>query len=170
MCIRDRHEPVERTWWEALTFDCLFRPMAARALPMPPSDIQLEEGIELLIERWAVPNLWLQASVVMNDYKKDLPRWRFQAEEINSRDCREVLTKLMDDDSPPWAKYESSSEESITESGDCPVKGMIFTKDCAVCLEAYKRGTLICGLPCGHNYHDRCITSWFQTDNHHCPI
>lgn len=170
----EEHEPEERTWWEALTFDCLFRPMAARALPMPPSDIQLEEGIELLIERLAVPNLWLQASVVMNDYIKDLPVWKFQVEgSSNNKDCREILTRLMDVESPPWAKYESSSEESVIESVDkcdCPVKGMIFTKECAVCLEPYRRGTLICGLPCGHNYHNRCITSWFQTDNHQCPI
>lgn len=47
---------------------------------------------------------------------------------------------------------------------------MLQTTDCAVCLEGYKYGTALCGLPCGHNYHQRCILAWLQRDNHHCPV
>lgn len=44
------------------------------------------------------------------------------------------------------------------------------TTDCAVCLESYNYGSVLCGLPCGHNYHQRCILAWLQRDNHHCPV
>lgn len=47
---------------------------------------------------------------------------------------------------------------------------MILTSDCAVCLETYSHGSILCGLPCGHNYHHQCILAWLHRDNHHCPV
>lgn len=41
--------------------------------------------------------------------------------------------------------------------------------DCAICLEHYQDGDLLCGLPCGHSYHQHCILSWLLRDKHHCP-
>lgn len=81
----------QRTWWEVLPLDCLFRPISTSSplssstslihpyVPMPgpgPLDVQLEEGIEMLIERLAVPNFWLQSHSHNNDYIKDLPVWK----------------------------------------------------------------------------------------------
>lgn len=148
--------------------DCLFRPMASLSRPLPPSEVQLEEGIELLIERLAVPNLWLQPSVMVSDYIKDLPVWRYKAPTELDIDTREIVN-LMDSDNN-HCKYDSSSEESLGELPSCPVKGMLPTSSCAVCLESYHNNAVLCGLPCGHNYHKRCIHMWLQTDNHHCPI
>lgn len=45
----------------------------------------------------------------------------------------------------------------------------IPTTDCAICLEQYRDGDVLCGLPCGHNYHQHCILSWLLRDKHHCP-
>lgn len=47
----------------------LFRPMASLSRPMPSSQTELEDGIEMLIERLAVPNFWLQP-VIPVDYIK----------------------------------------------------------------------------------------------------
>ena len=55
----------------------LFRPMnsVSGVRSNLPSATNFEEGMELLIERLAVPNLWLQADLVSNEYIKDLPLW-----------------------------------------------------------------------------------------------
>lgn len=65
-----------RPWWEVLPMDSywvnyLFRPMASLTRPIPASQIELEDGIEMLmlIERLAVPNFWLQP-VIQVDYIK----------------------------------------------------------------------------------------------------
>jgi len=48
--------------------------------------------------------------------------------------------------------------------------GMIPTLDCSICLESYKFSVLLCGLPCGHTFHQQCIMGWLNRDNHCCPI
>jgi E3 ubiquitin-protein ligase RNF103 len=158
----------DRPWWEVLPLDCLFRrPMASLSIPLPPAELQLEEGIELLIERLAVPNLWLQPSVIVNDYIKDLPVWRYRAPTEADNETKQIVN-LMDGDN--LCKYDSSSEESMVDVTSCPVKDMLPTNLCAICLDSYHNNSLLCGLPCGHSYHKRCIHTWLQTDNHHCPI
>lgn len=304
-------------WWEVLPVDsywinCFFRPMVTLTRPLPPSELELEEGIEMLIERLAVPNLWLQP-VISSDYIKDLPVWKFRgwdtsALKINRKhinkteDSPEIVERMMDGEDPyempcqdcavsccgcasERVKYRhlesspssqkkndtysthlhqrnveqtrnccacsvsvtnvpaevcsapdrcqscngrnrqlhhenvdpdnvqtripcslcvnrqtltdrhpsdvtaSDSDTSVSskwdlgnmkdsvsyseESGDetsNPPAGMLPTTDCAVCLESYRWGTVLCGLPCGHNYHQCCIMVWLGRDNHHCPV
>lgn len=65
---------------------------------------------------------------------------------------------------------DQKSEHSPTEDlGGLP-PGIIATSDCSICLESYKYGTLLCGLPCGHSFHQQCIMGWLSRDNHCCPI
>lgn len=306
-----------RPWWEVLPMDSywvnyLFRPMASLSRPMPPSQVELEDGIEMLIERLAVPNFWLQP-VIPVDYIKDLPIWRYHGwnkanEQPLSSLCKDkqvfhtaspkLLEQMMDADDPqnlvlcccansfeqnptsssktcshgqacsqpsisacaagagqgwphatcsaklsPKLKVDATTNASrcfctltpgfngapnncrnpfarIEQSPSCRVHSgnlrpgrskcvacarrnvnlnahrncaqetdveesdvsdfdnvgwavpdyMLQTTDCAVCLEGYNYGSLLCGLPCGHNYHHRCIVAWLQRDNHHCPI
>ncbi|PNF21993.1 hypothetical protein B7P43_G17696 [Cryptotermes secundus] len=311
---RDSDHP----WWEVLPMDsywinCLFRPMVTLTRPLPPSELELEEGIEMLIERLAVPNLWLQP-VIPNEYIKDLPVWKFRGwdtlsqksdgKRINkTEDSPEVVERMMDGEDPyellcqscevhrcgytsERVKYRhlefspnsqkssgnsstqlhqrnvdqthqnccscsksftnvstevcsasdrcqtydrrnsqhrhansdpenvqsrilcslctnrptltdrlssdvtvSDSETSVStkwdlgnkedslsyseDSGDetnYPPVGMLPSTECAVCLESYEWGALLCGLPCGHNYHQCCIMVWLGRDNHHCPV
>ncbi|GLH07421.1 E3 ubiquitin-protein ligase RNF181 homolog [Gryllus bimaculatus] len=293
-------EPVtpsepNQPWWEVLPVDsywinCLFRPMATLSRPLPPSELELEEGIEMLIERLAVPNLWLHP-VIPTEYIKDLPVWKFRGWDIKKSksydkkdvkeitcDSPEILQRLMDYEDPssgnrvnydvckncmkeklkirhantcnnkhpnrgllkvnncvggtssvdcvnkpsstsrcsdrqrrnkiseptcsipsevidccnceiltsadplPMYKCDSEvehrferdcstgvSEDSSDESCSVP-SGMLPTSECAVCLESYAWGSLLCGLPCGHSYHQTCIMLWLQRDNHHCPV
>lgn len=65
---------------------------------------------------------------------------------------------------------ESDISDSEANIGWTLPEGMLATTDCAVCLEGYNYGSVLCGLPCGHNYHQRCILAWLQRDNHHCPV
>lgn len=311
---RDSDHP----WWEVLPMDsywinCLFRPMVTLTRPLPPSELELEEGIEMLIERLAVPNLWLQP-VIPNEYIKDLPVWKFRGwdtlsqkidgKHINkTEESPEVVERMMDGENPyellcqrcavhrcgytservkyrhpefspnsqknngnnstqlhqrnvgqthqnccscsksftnvstevcsaldrcqiydgrnsqlhhanadpenvqsriscslrtnrhtltdrlPTNVIVSDSETSVStkwdlgnkedslsyseDSGDetsYPPAGMLPSTECAVCLESYEWGALLCGLPCGHNYHQCCIMVWLGRDNHHCPV
>ncbi|XP_034235362.1 E3 ubiquitin-protein ligase RNF103-like [Thrips palmi] len=340
--------PNQRPWWEVLPMDSywvnyLFRPMASLSRPMPTSQTELEDGIEMLIERLAVPNFWLQ-SVIPVDYIKDLPVWRYhgwnvvEEQPISSVCIRDkllhtstprFLEHMMDAEDPPnlipcccvcsgedtgdhspriscsqhlththnstgssdsllhptngclcsqeqvhphsrggstytqehpnfhsngsskppfkipnagaseqstqcfcplfpgWTKksignskapgkcqncrdschkiragrtsgstcsasaqqsrnsvwnncrnchwLETDIEESDISDSESTIgwtlpEGMLATTDCAVCLECYNYGSVLCGLPCGHNYHQRCILAWLQRDNHHCPV
>ncbi len=61
----------------------LFRPMATLTQPMTPQDMDLEVGMELLIERLAVPNFWLRP-MISSDYIKDLPVWKYSGHAIDS--------------------------------------------------------------------------------------
>ena len=48
--------------------------------------------------------------------------------------------------------------------------GIIPVYDCSICLESYKYAALLCGLPCGHSFHQQCIMGWLGRDNHCCPV
>jgi len=298
---------ADHPWWEVLPMDsywinCLFRPMVTLAQPVPPSELELEEGIEMLIERLAVPNLWLQPDT-SKEYVKNLPVWKFRGWDplvsklggslVNKmEESPEVIEKMMDGEDPyemsshgfpvrrgcsserveyrhelgpgnhknngnsctrlhkrnvdqtrhsccachiefgevhsafdrcrmydgrsahlhrsesvqtsiPSAlcvdrqtsdrlvsDVTSDSDTSVSskwdlgnvrdslscseESGDettCPPAGMRPTTGCVICLESYKCGDLLCGLPCGHNYHTCCIMVWLRKDGHDdCPV
>jgi hypothetical protein len=44
-------------------------------------------------------------------------------------------------------------------------------KDCVVCLEEYVDGvSRVMSLPCGHEFHQECITPWLTTRRRTCPI
>jgi E3 ubiquitin-protein ligase RNF103 len=65
-----------------------------------------------------------------------------------------------------------SSKRGTVDDGGMPgmPPGIIPTSDCSICLESYKDAALLCGLPCGHSFHQQCILGWLGRDNHCCPI
>jgi len=40
---------------------------------------------------------------------------------------------------------------------------------CSICLGDYREGTLLRRLPCGHDFHRRCVDKWLQR-NKRCPL
>lgn len=56
------------------------------------------------------------------------------------------------------------------EGGSGMPPGIIPTTDCSICLESYRYAAVLCGLPCGHAFHQQCIMGWLGRDNHCCPI
>lgn len=268
-------------WWN-LQLDSvtsyLFRPMSSLTPTIGPPPLDLEIGMELLIERMAVPNFWLRPMISM-DYIKDLPVWKYTGPNIDSdpgSDANSDIDKVDSDgecdavsttcgatwqqgqDKPrkplmfvcekcralqnsmesrgksqeqldaermesesACAKFLMDSDYKCTcQQDDCssgasgsggtehnhrrsPKKdlckdsrsrcsnhddgsnlsprdqsmseyvappGMLANTECAICLENYRYGITLCGLPCGHTFHERCIMGWITRDNHCCPV
>jgi hypothetical protein len=40
---------------------------------------------------------------------------------------------------------------------------------CSICLDDWPVGTEVRQLPCGHQYHPKCVDRWLQQD-HRCPV
>ena len=69
-------------------------------------------------------------------------------------------------------KNSSLLNDNCVESGaeyNAP-SGMITMLECPICLESYKCDVFLCGLPCGHSFHQDCIFNWLSRDNHCCPV
>jgi E3 ubiquitin-protein ligase RNF103 len=245
---------VFRDWtpWESTLLSyILFRPITMtsfRSMANTSIDLNLEEGMELLIERLAVPNLWLQPELISTDYIKDLPVWSHQNDKCDQKDselsesddssvtlesnnemrthsesetCTYTKSKLenaktsqsinsshigsdhfdKECSSSSRTKIRPNSKVKLTSNGDkfedrrqqkCQLNnnqknsnetegsdensnknripdGMMTCSECAICLEVYRKTQNICGLPCGHNYHQNCIMLWLYRDNHCCP-
>ena len=155
----------------SLLIDCFFRPLSfdtAHSL----MDFELDENVEQLIERLALPNLWLTPTVP-TDYLKYLPVWRFEGCNRNA----ESPTTRMDSLTVTSINYTESADNDLFLANrlwndDQPPSNMkwIPSADCAICLDKYRFTVDVCGLPCGHQFHHNCIMVWLQRDNHHCPI
>lgn len=54
---------------------------------------------------------------------------------------------------------------------DCGIPpGYGTCSQCVICLDGYQFGVMLCGLPCGHSFHEQCIMAWLMRDNHICPV
>ncbi|ELU09840.1 hypothetical protein CAPTEDRAFT_222551 [Capitella teleta] len=213
----NRHFDFFNFNWDTY-ISCLFRPMATLTRPMSPHNLDLEVGMELIIERLAVPNLWLQP-LVSSQYITDLPVWKYtgpnsEGEEANNEvpmfvceKCRVLQNNnqkseeeieqermdseracakyLMDGDykcmcehgatrrSPKKERYKADKKPEQHEDGTnykFMPNGILANTECAICLESYKSGVLLCGLPCHHSFHHYCIMGWLTRDNHCCPV
>lgn len=51
-----------------------------------------------------------------------------------------------------------------------PPQSRYFQSECVVCLEDYVAGDRVMSLPCGHEFHEACITPWLTTRRRTCPI
>lgn len=280
------HNNNNLEWWN-FNWDgyvnYLFRPMATLTRPMTPQDMDLEVGMELLIERLAVPNFWL-TPIISSDYMKELPVWKYSGPSVDSdvcsdgegssrfdsdgedpgsgtespklpymftcekcralqreKDLKEKQNReydcddededdehmdsesacakyLMDGDYKCLCKMNSKSSHSSRHNSRSPAKqrarsqspdsygsdaesersssrtkprtpkkqsvfqgrlesemncmppGILPTTECVICLESYKFGVLLCGLPCCHSFHHTCIMGWLSRDNHCCPV
>lgn len=165
----------------ALLVECLFRPVSfATAHNLTDFDFELDDSMELLIERLALPNLWL-TPVVPTDYLKYLPVWQFngwtgeQCDRSGGNRLEDeafAVQPLNTDITLPLPSSSSTSTSSLPWpcNADQPPACMIPSSECAICLDKYRCSVQVCGLPCGHHFHYGCISIWIQRDNHHCPI
>lgn len=131
----------------SLAIDCIFRPIS-RDATHSWMDFELDENLEFLIQRFALPNLWLTPNVSTSDYLKYLPVWQFECCSLNTAsDC------MLDG--------------NRTSSN---MMKWIPSADCAICLDKFRFTVNLCGLPCGHQFHHNCIMAWLQHHSHHCPL
>jgi len=54
----------------------------------------------------------------------------------------------------------------VANSGDIEIGEM---QRCVICLQDYKQDEEIKTLPCGHEYHSRCVDPWLARHNRTCP-
>lgn len=76
------------------------------------------------------------------------------------------------DMSEPTFCPESSDQQtnnSVPRPSGFP-PGYVDSHQCVICLEDYVPNTMLCGLPCGHVFHETCIFSWLNTEKHFCPM
>lgn len=64
-------------------------------------------------------------------------------------------TNVTEDDETDWSAWPSN---------------MLHCSECVVCLENFRNGCLIMGLPCGHVFHQQCIVVWLAGGRHCCPV
>uniref|UniRef100_A0A5B7CAW3 Putative E3 ubiquitin ligase BIG BROTHER-like n=1 Tax=Davidia involucrata TaxID=16924 RepID=A0A5B7CAW3_DAVIN len=66
------------------------------------------------------------------------------------------------------------SEEVILRLPSFKYKTGLFSKkkkieECVICYMNYERGDYLTTLPCTHQYHSKCITSWLKIKKN-CPV
>jgi len=132
---------------------------------------RFEESIERLLHRLATPDLWLH-SKHPTDYIHNLPTWTFNCmeEECPLRNHTPMPSLCSSSAEDSQSEYESTTDVSSSDECGC----VASCDDCAICLDAYKCGNLLRGLPCEHSFHKKCIDSWLlsNTDSSHrrCPV
>ncbi|XP_054765466.2 E3 ubiquitin-protein ligase RNF103-like [Lytechinus pictus] len=93
----------------------------------------------------------------LKEKDKEKPNLALASRKHSPRHCAEVKPKT----SP--RKKRPQTTKSWPE-------GVLFDAQCAICIDAYTTGVMLCGLPCGHAYHQQCIFAWLNNGNHVCPI
>ena len=124
----------------------------------PPSIRVFEDGLDLVIQRLAIPDLWLHPLMSM-DFTKDLPLWR-------NCDCEQQ--KSGKDES-----VDKTSCDQICQTSNRP-ENVILGKECVICLELYVTDCVMVALPCQHAFHQHCVEKWFKSGNKYmnlnCPV
>jgi len=72
---------------------------------------------------------------------------------------KSVAPKTVDDD-----KIKSFNTNVVNKIED------LKEKECCICMEAYVVGDSIKELPCGHVFHENCITTWLTNSSQNCPL
>ena len=92
-----------------------------------------------------------------------LPVWKAQSERRQPACLRCSIVRLLD-------LRRARTKLSRRACGGCGWDGGLRGEACSICLEAYGSGSEVVGLPCGHDYHRRCVFSWLLSDPHQtCP-
>ena len=50
------------------------------------------------------------------------------------------------------------------------VKGKFQEESCSICLGPWKMRESVTTLPCGHEFHHRCVKKWLTKNQNKCPV
>lgn len=160
------------------TLEHLFYPLHPRSLS------HLDRNAFLEWNQQEIPSLWMAAHM-SSDYIKLLPTWSYiirdQSTECagsNTQPAYSTTNNRTEQDHPPIQSDNVTPSQSYITTERCPpaqtrplcVWDYVECSQCVICLEEYEEGVLLCGLPCKHSFHQRCIVVWLQRDNHYCPV
>ncbi|XP_033118353.1 E3 ubiquitin-protein ligase RNF103-like, partial [Anneissia japonica] len=111
--------------------------------------------------------------VLETDYISELKRWKYCS--MNVRDCHQSLGMLCGPREQMNVELNADTLGTINEfqpnvsQEQRELFKRFISTECVICQYDYYHGELICGLPCGHSYHDGCILIWLRGDHHRCP-
>lgn len=160
------------------TLEHLFYPLHPRSLSHLNGNAFLEWNQQ------EIPSLWMAAHM-SSDYIKLLPTWSYinrdQSTECagsNTQPAYSTTNNRTEQDHPPIQSDNGTPSQCYIITERCPpaqthplcVWDFVECSQCVICLEDYEEGVLLCGLPCKHSFHQRCIVVWLQRDNHYCPV
>lgn len=160
------------------TLEHLFYPLHPRSLSHLNGNAFLEWNQQ------EIPSLWMAAHM-SSDYIKLLPTWSYinrdQSTEYagsNTQPAYSTTNNRTEQDHPPIQSDNGTPSQCYIITERCPpaqthplcVWDFVECSQCVICLEDYEEGVLLCGLPCKHSFHQRCIVVWLQRDNHYCPV
>ncbi|XP_028815445.1 E3 ubiquitin-protein ligase RNF103 [Denticeps clupeoides] len=151
-----------------------------------PNESDWDDDPNFLLERLAVPDLWLHPLIPM-DYIKNLPTWRFKCAHVEGNVWGDHDTNFQKPSRAEPSRGNADLEEPGDDAGG-PSLGktedswsggedqeawpddMIHCTECVVCLENFEIDCLVMGLPCGHVFHQQCIVVWLASGRHCCPV
>lgn len=160
------------------TLEHLFYPLHPRSLS------HLNRNAFLEWNEQEIPSLWMAAHM-SSDYIKLLPTWSYINRDqnmeyagSNTQPAYSSTNNRTEQDHPEIQSDNVTSSQSYITTERCPpartpplyVRDFVECSQCVICLEDYEEGVLLCGLPCKHSFHQRCIVVWLQRDNHYCPV
>lgn len=160
------------------TLEHLFYPLHPRSLSHLNGNAFLEWNQQ------EIPSLWMAAHM-SSDYIKLLPTWSYinrdQSTEYagsNTQPAYSTTNNRTEQDHPPIQSDNVTPSQCYITTERCPpaqthplcMWDYVECSQCVICLEDYEEGVLLCGLPCKHSFHQRCIVVWLQRDNHYCPV
>ncbi|RDD41950.1 E3 ubiquitin-protein ligase RNF103 [Trichoplax sp. H2] len=123
----------------------------------------IEEGIDILIEHFAIPKLYVQPLVPM-DYIQSLPTFTYGDKiRFNHPTWKEKLNWKSDNTEI------AQLEENITSEQDYNCDD----NQCSICLTNYINEDYLCCLPCSHVFHHDCIVQWLSIgtiNTCRCPL
>lgn len=145
----------------------------------------LDPVLLTLIRRWGIQQVYVHPSIPYN-YILNLPFWCCNLNEdfdpeigrrCNKRLCLRCqcvkslkLKKLsMKLHRRPCKKCGFSGVVSATVNSRQQIISPVDSVACPICLDMFNNGDVLCGLPCDHVYHQKCILSWLLRDQPSCP-
>ena len=151
-----------------------------------PLDLDLEIGVYDLINQInGLTTIWLQSSTHADRLLSELPTIEFckcfyaHNIKIKAMDETDRDTTTEDDEDYSSSKLihstacfcECEKNKDLRKYFEEKNFKSKVRRECSICLEKYKIGSLLVLLPCGHLFHKRCVYEWFMnSSNCKCPI
>ena len=88
----------------------------------------------------------------------------------NPIDSEQGFAKVLDNSGSQHPPYTNKGKGTHSDQQNAKPYGFLEGNQCVICLENYIPGVWLRGLPCFHAFHNDCILTWLNRDNHFCPI
>ncbi|XP_041368094.1 E3 ubiquitin-protein ligase RNF103-like [Gigantopelta aegis] len=112
-----------------------------------------------------------------DSFKVPQSSWQCQQHSSTARNIQSSCEKSVPTADRKLDNKSKKVDSNLTQHGKCVEMlvdnfphGYLPSCQCVICLDDYVSGVMLCGLPCGHHFHENCIFTWLKLDNHFCPV